>query len=64
MKTWEEIALEVEEVYGGYVDWDERFFECPECGEPIYECDWSILDFARRICPVCDFSGKEEGEEE
>lgn len=59
MKTWEEIAFEIEEVYGGYVDWDERFFECPECGEPIYECDWSINDFIDKICPVCDFNGEE-----
>ena len=27
----------IEPVYGGYVDWEEEFFECPECGEPIYK---------------------------
>ena len=31
MKTWEEIAIELEENYGVYADWDVRFFECPEC---------------------------------
>ena len=60
MKTWEEIAIELEENYGVYADWDVRFFECPECGEPIYECDWSITDFTNCFCPVCGFSGEED----
>lgn len=59
MKTWEEVAFELEKNYGAYVDWDERFFECPECGEPIYECDWSIADFTNCFCPVCGF-GEED----
>ena len=53
MKTWEEIAFELEKDYGVYVDWDERFFICPECGEPVYECDWDADDLM--CCPICDF---------
>ena len=37
--NWNRLANEVELVYGGYVDREEGFFSCPECGEPIYDCD-------------------------
>ena len=50
---WEQTARYVRETFGTQVDWYERFFICPECGEPIYECDWADHDFA--TCPVCDF---------
>ncbi len=53
---WEKVAKLVQKDYGTYVDWEERFFQCPECGEPIYECDWSDADFAdNQICPICEF---------
>ncbi len=48
---WEKFAKFVSETYGAFVDWDERFFICPECEEPIYECDWEEEDFSS--CPVC-----------
>lgn len=50
-KAWEKVAKMCEEIFGAYVDWEERFFICPECDEPIYECDWE--DFI--ICPICEF---------
>ena len=49
--TWEEVAREVETIYGIYVDWEERFFICPECDEPVYECDWYCFE----CCPICEF---------
>lgn len=49
--SWEYVAKMCEDVYGIYVDWEERFFICPECDEPIYECDFD--DFS--VCPVCEF---------
>jgi len=53
---WEERAKEVEQVYGTYVDWKERFYECPDCGEPVYECDWSDSALEAFICPICEFT--------
>lgn len=58
---WETNAKFVEKVYGGYVDWEERFYNCPECGEPIYECDWNDRELTEFICPICEFTD-EEGE--
>jgi hypothetical protein len=57
---WEVNAKFVESVYGSYVDWDERFYICPECREPIYECDWDDDELCGKICPVCDFIGEED----
>lgn len=37
-------------------NYDENCFYCPECGEPIYECDYPKIgasEFAV-ICPICD----------
>lgn len=57
MTQWEINAHTVEDVYGGYVDWDgdERFYECPECGELIFECEWTAEDSKKELCPVCGF---------
>ena len=52
---WEYNAKLVEKVYGSYVDWEERFYLCPECGEPVYECDWTDRDLMFVICPICNF---------
>ena len=60
MRTmWEINADIVSDIYGGYVDWDERFYNCPECGEPIYECDWSTCELLEFYCPVCGFEGED-----
>ena len=51
---WSEVAKVVENDFGMQVDWEERFFICPECDEPIYEEDWdkdAILESG--YCPVC-----------
>ena len=70
--NWERLANEVELVYGGFVDRDEGFFNCPECDEPIYDCDWNDSDFSlgrsyrgrlRLYCPVCEEKLVYEGEE-
>ena len=53
MSRWVKIACRCEEEYGTHIDWEERFFICPECGEPIYECDWE--DEELNCCPVCEF---------
>ena len=54
-KTWEQIFYLVEEVYGVPIDEAEGFFHCPECDEPIYDCDWEdVKDFT--VCPICGFN--------
>ena len=53
MSKWEKVAKYIEKTFGTQVDWFERFFVCPECGEPIYECDWAGDTF--EVCPVCEF---------
>ena len=52
---WEIAATTAKEVFGALVNYEERFFICPECGEPIYEEDWTNKDFEDCICPVCEF---------
>lgn len=49
--TWNEAAKMCEIIYGVYVNWEEWFFICPECGEPIYECDFNEFD----TYPICEF---------
>ena len=56
-KTWEDAAKYCEDVFGAYVDWDERFFHCVECDDVIYECDWPNHDWS--MCPVCENQGME-----
>jgi hypothetical protein len=51
--SWEYIAKVVERDYGCYVDWDEEFYICPECDEPIYKCDYPFIKVGM-ICPVCE----------
>ena len=54
-KWWEANADLVEKVYGGFVDYEERFYICPNCDEPVYECDWSERDCENFVCPVCEW---------
>ena len=56
-KTWRECAKYCETTFGCYVDWDEEFFHCPECDEPIYACDWWTHDWDS--CPICEFVWEE-----
>lgn len=51
--SWEQAAHHCEETYGVFVDWDEEFFICAECGEPIYKVDWKPDELD--TCPVCEF---------
>lgn len=60
---WESNARMVEEIYTGYVNWKERFYICPECGESVYECDWDEDDLCDAYCPICGFA-EEKGDED
>lgn len=60
MKIYERIGRYVDKVYGMTFikDGDDSYFICPECGEPLYRCDWDDEDFLlgdRVGCPICDF---------
>lgn len=57
---WEKNAKYCEATFGIYIDWDERFYHCPECGEPIYECDWTTYELENELCPVCGFNKDDE----
>jgi len=63
---WRELAHRVDCVYGGYVDYDERFFICPHCAEPIYSYDWEDWDGPEDVCPVCGdvIEGEEDEDDE
>lgn len=60
MTAWEINASYVEKDCGGFVDWDERFYICPNCEEPVYERDWSNMELVQHVCPICeDYEGEE-----
>jgi predicted RNA-binding Zn-ribbon protein involved in translation (DUF1610 family) len=56
---WRENAKTVDQVCGGFVNWEEEFYVCPECGEPIYNDDWSNGYMSMFICPVCELTEEE-----
>lgn len=61
-RTWEEVAKILVEVYGSYLDEEEPFVVCPECEEPIYECDYDGSDGEFDdgvLCPICGFTDGE-----
>lgn len=51
--SWTYVATFLERDYGAYVDWEEEYYICPECGEPIYKCDYPHMEL-RMMCPVCE----------
>lgn len=56
---WRENAKLIEQVFGDFVNWEEEFYICPECGEPIYNDDWSNGYMAQFVCPVCELTEEE-----
>lgn len=60
LTQWEKNAYDVLFNYGGHVDWDEKFYECPFCGEPVYDCEWTGNDLGSFICPICEDEDLEE----
>ena len=52
-------ASQVALSYGGYVNYVEGFYLCPECGEPVYNDDWDDIAFHDFICPICEFFEEE-----
>ena len=52
--AWENNAHKVKNDYGGFVDWEERFYNCPFCGEPVYDDDWADDELEIYLCPICE----------
>jgi formylmethanofuran dehydrogenase subunit E len=44
----------VQKEYGAYVDWEERFYNCHFCDEPVYEEDWEDDELDKFLCPICE----------
>lgn len=57
MTAWERNAEIAEKYYGSAVDYEERWYICPECGDPIYESDYSQEELLNELCPVCGYNG-------
>jgi len=56
MSTWEKVATYCWETFGSHVNWEEEFFICPDCQEPIYNKDWNnFCDNLAERCPICDY---------
>ena len=51
---WLKNAQYVEREYGVFVNWEERFYLCPECGEPVYDDDWDDKVLSEFVCPICE----------
>lgn len=60
MFNWYGAATLCEELYGVFADYDEEYFICPNCGEPIYKSDWWRRENWAN-CPICELSW-EDGE--
>lgn len=52
---WYLNAKYLDEMCDVQVDWDEEFYICPECGEPVYADDWDE-EFKDFLCPVCELT--------
>lgn len=42
--------------YKSEVNYDKGFYLCPECGELIYDDDWSEQDLKDFLCPICKYN--------
>lgn len=54
MWLWENNARFVADIFDCEVDWKERFYICPCCGEPVYEEDWDEDELREYYCPICE----------
>lgn len=61
MSMWERNAKLSKEMFDAFVDWEERFYICAECGEPVYEEDWKETELKEWLCPICGFIDMTEG---
>ena len=53
MTVWESNAIFVQDEFDAEVDYEECFYICPLCGEPVYESDWTNEELLKYLCPIC-----------
>lgn len=53
MTTWKEAADFCRNTFGCHVNYKEKTFICPECGEPVYNDDWDDPNWVWDECPIC-----------
>lgn len=52
---WGYVANYIEDSYGEeYLNWDEHYFICPNCGTRIYQSDWQNHN-DWEVCSNCNF---------
>ena len=59
-KQWKENMKIAQEEYGSFVNLEDGFYLCPECGEPIYNEDWTDEELKESICPICFFDEEDD----
>ena len=51
MTNWEVVAKILENTTFGFcVNYEKRYFDCPECDNSIYETSWNDVSIT---CPIC-----------
>lgn len=65
----EDHYVDIDEEFDSLVDWEEEFFVCPECREPIYKpepwylgFDYNMSILRGGLCPCCGFDFVENWE--
>lgn len=51
--NWISNAKWIDYECGGYVNYEEKFYICPKCEEPVDADDWEDTEFAQKLCPLC-----------
>lgn len=55
--SWVDNAFWLDGENISFVNWEEEFYLCPECGEPIYRHDWTKAELRNFVCPICEWEG-------
>ena len=66
LELFRQYATTMEDDFGMLYDREEEFYNCPECGDPIYLSDLldmhPVFDFWSFTCPICCFHPDTDGD--